>query len=173
MVKHKSCSFFGHRKIDITYDLKQKVKNCIEELIINYNVDKFLFGSNSNFNDLCHLVVTELKEKYPTLRRKCYTCKSEVCTLESERKKYEKTYSSVLKKEICLLGFEEEVEHKTKFQAGKASYIERNQAMIIDSDFCVFYYDKNYVPLTKTNSGTKIAYEYAKKKMKRTINLFE
>ena len=111
MVKHKSCSFFGHRKIDITYDLKQKVKNCIEELIINYNVDKFLFGSNSNFNDLCHLVVTELKEKYPTLRRKCYTCKSEVCTLESERKKYEKTYSSVLKKEICLLGFEEEVEH--------------------------------------------------------------
>ena len=72
-----------------------------------------------------------------------------------------------------MLGFEKEVEHKTKFQAGKASYIERNQAMIIDSDFCVFYYDKNYVPLTKTNSGTKIAYEYAKKKMKRTINLFE
>ena len=30
MQKHKICSFFGHRKIDITEELKQKVKELIE-----------------------------------------------------------------------------------------------------------------------------------------------
>ena len=85
----------------------------------------------------------------------------------------EKIYSKILNQEIHLLGFEEEFEHKTKYTAGRASYVERNQAMINDSDFCVFFYNKNYVPTTKTNSGTKIAYEYAIKKKKNVINLFK
>lgn len=71
-----------------------------------------------------------------------------------------------------MLGFEEEFENKTKYKARKASYIERNYAMINDSDFCVFYYNEKYVPLTKTNSGTKIAYDYAISKHKKVINLF-
>ena len=60
MQKHKICSFFGHRKIDITEELKQKVKEVIEDLIVNHNVLTFLFGSRSDFDYLCHLVVTEL-----------------------------------------------------------------------------------------------------------------
>ncbi len=173
MQKHKTCSFFGHRKIELTNSLKQRVKDCIEDLIINYNVQTFLFGSKSDFNDLCHFVVSELKEKYPNIKRICYTCKSEGCTLESERQELEKIYSWYLNQEIHLLGFEEEFEHKTKYTAGRASYIERNQAMITDSDYCVFYYNKNYIPPTKTNSGTKIAYEYATKNNKNVINLFK
>ena len=173
MEKHKTCSFFGHRKIELTNSLKEKVKDCIENLIIKSNVQTFLFGSKSNFNDLCHSVVSELKNKYPNIKRICYTCKSEGCTLESERQEREKIYSRLLIQEIHLLGFEEEFEHKTKYEAGRASYIKRNQAMIEDSDVCVFYYDKNYVPSTKTNSGTKIAYEYAVRKKKNVINLFK
>ena len=173
MEKHKTCSFFGHRNINANNDLKQKVKNCIEELIINYNVQTFLFGSKSNFNDLCHLAVSELKEKYPNIKRVFYTCKSEGCTLEIEREKYEIIYSRLLNQKIRLLGFEEEFEHKSKYEAGRASYVERNQAMINDSDFCIFYYNKNYVPSTKTNSGTKLAYEYAVRRKKKIINLFE
>ena len=173
MEKHKSCSFIGHRKIIENNDLKQKIKACIEDLIINHNVQKFLFGSGSNFNVLCHLAVSELREKYSNVKRICYTCKSEACTLEIERQERERIYSNVLNREVHLLGFEEEFEHKTKYEAGRASYVERNQAMINDSDFCVFYYDKSYVPLTKTNSGTKIAYEYAVRKKKNVINLFE
>ena len=46
--------------------------------------------------------------------------------------------------------------------AGQASYIERNELMINDSDYCVFYIDKK----TKYKSGTKIAHEYAKSKNK-------
>ena len=49
---------------------------------------------------------------------------------------------------------EEEVEHKTKYTAGKASYIERNFAMIDDSDYCIFYYDNNYKP--NMNSKKKL-----------------
>ena len=167
-----TCSFFGHRKIDVTDSLKQKLKNYIEDLIINNKVQIFLFSSKSNFNDLCHLVVTELKKNHPNIKRICYTCKSESCTLESERQQREKIISRFLNQQISLLGFEEEFEHKTKYTAGKASYVERNQAMINDSDFCVFYYNERYVPSTKTNSGTKLAYEYATKKNKKIINLF-
>ena len=167
-----TCSFFGHRKIDIYDNLKQRVKECIENLIENSNVQTFLFGSKSNFNDLCHTVVSELKEKYPTIKRISYTCKSEGCILENEREQLKKIYSRFLNVDIHLLGFEEEFEHKTKYTAGRASYVERNQAMINDSNFCVFYFNKDYVPSTKTKSGTKLAYEYATKKNKKIINLF-
>lgn len=171
-MKISVCSFFGHRKVELTDDLKQNLKICIEKLIVENNVQRFLFGSKSSFNDICHFVVTELKVKYPNIKRVYYTCKSETCTLEIDRQEQEKVFSRILKQEIHLLGFEEEFEHKTKYTAGKASYIERNQAMINDSDFCVFYYDNNYIPKSKTNSGTKIAYEYAERKNKNVINLF-
>ncbi len=173
MEKHKTCSFFGHRKIDETDGLKRQLKSVITNLIENEKVEIFLFGSRSDFNPLCHDVVTELKIRYPQIKRLFYTCRSEMCILEKERTYWEEVYSYFKKQPVTLLGFEEEVEHKTKYEAGKASYVERNQAMINDSDFCVFYYNKNYVPSTKTNSGTRIAYEYALRKKKKIINLFQ
>ena len=65
--------------------------------------------------------------------------------------------------------------------AGRASYVERNQEMINKSDFCIVYYDENYAPPKRKNSrrdltdyqpksGTKIAYDYAVKKKKIIIN---
>ena len=67
--------------------------------------------------------------------------------------------------------------------AGRASYVERNQEMINKSDFCIVYYDENYAPPKRKNSrrdltdyqprsGTKIAYDYAVKKKKIIINCF-
>ena len=176
------CSFFGHRKIELTEELKQKVKEIIEDLIVNHNVLTFLFGSRSDFDYLCHLVVTELKEKYPKIKRITYTCRSESCILESERKKLEKLYSYFNKQEVNLLGVEEEFEHATKYTSGRASYVERNQAMINDSDYCVFYYDENYQPELRKysrrsigyyqpKSGTALAYAYAKQKQKTIFNV--
>ena len=76
--------------------------------------------------------------------------------------------------EEYLLGFYEETYFPQKIEkAGKYSYVERNYEMIDESAYCVFYYDKNYLPPTKTNSGTKIAYEYALRKKKTVINLFK
>lgn len=177
----KKCSFFGHRNIEITDELKQKLKVVVEDLIIKNNVYNFLFGS-SNFDSLCRLVVTELKEKYENIKRIVYTGKSESCILETERKEWENIYSKLKKQPVHLIGVEQEFEHKTKYISGKASYVERNYAMINDSDFCVFYYDDKYMPdirkrgkksmwTYQPRSGTSLAYNYAKQKKKHIINL--
>ena len=178
------CSFFGHRNVEITEELKEKVKDVVEDLIVKHNVLTFLFGSNSNFNYLCHLVVTELKEKYKNIKRIAYTRRSETCTLENERQKWEEILSNLHKEKIFLLGVEEEFEHKTKYTSGKASYISRNQAMINNSNYCVFYYNEFYKPQKRKHSkkslsyyqpksGTKLAFIYAKQKNKIIINLFK
>lgn len=180
----RSCSFFGHRNVEITEELKEKVKSIVEDLIIDHNVYTFLFGSRSNFDALCQLVVTQLKEKYNNIKRIAYTCKSESCVLENEKKKWEEIYSRLYKKEVHLCGVEEEREYKSKYVAGRASYIERNYAMIDNSDYCVFYYNENYMPdmrkYSKKNalyyqprSGTALAYNHAKQKGKIIINIFD
>lgn len=178
------CSFFGHRKICVTEELQVKVKETIKNLINSYNVKVFLFGSRSDFDSLCHNIVTELKNTYPDLKRIIYTCKSETCVYESERLELERIYSKVLNQEVHLLCYDEEFEHKTKYSSGKASYIERNYAMIDNSDFCMFYYDENYLPemrkyskssvvFYQPKSGTALAFTYAKQKKKNIINVFE
>ena len=59
----------------------------------------------------------------------------------------------------------------------------KNQAMIDHSDYCLFYYDKNYLPpkrkLAKRdlfayqpNSGNALAYKYALQKKKCVHNFF-
>lgn len=182
MKEYKTCSFIGHRKIEVTNKLKQKVKDTVENLIINHNVNVFLFGSRSEFNNLCHLVVTELKEIHPNIIRKCYTCKNECAIIKHDRAKFEQLISKTINQDIPLCDYDEEVEHKTKFTSGKSSYIQRNQAMINDSDFCVFYYNKNYKPEMRKykksdvfehqpNSGTSLSFNYAKQKKKQIINI--
>jgi len=177
------CSFFGHRVIVITEELKIRLLKIIEDLIVKCNVQTFLFGSKSMFDDLCYEIVTCLKEtKYPSIKRIFYSCSSEACYLEKDRKVWEEYYKKINKKEK-FYGFEENFEHKTKFVAGKASYVERNYAMINDSDYCVFYYNQNYKPQMKKQSnryinnhpqksGTAIAYAYAKHKKKFVINTY-
>ena len=58
-----TCCFFGHRRINETEELKSKLVEIIENLIVEEQIDTFLFGSNSQFDSLCLKVVTEIKEK--------------------------------------------------------------------------------------------------------------
>ena len=181
---NNSCSFFGHRNTKLSYNQIKKLKMIIEDLIANKNVNNFLFGSRSNFDTICHYVVTKFKKRYPTIKRFAYTCSHESCILESERKHWEDVYSIIGKNRVKLLGVEEECEYKTKYISNKASYIERNYAMIDNSIYCIFYYDKHYKPEIKRstknsfinkqpNSGTAHAYKYAQKNKKIVINIFE
>ena len=185
----KVCSFFGHRKIVETEELIERIRNAIVNLIENHNVRVFLFGSRSDFDSLCHLIVTELKEQYPEIERRAYTCRSETCTLEKERAYWEGVYSYFEKRPVTLLGVEQEVEHKTKYTSGKAQYVERNQAMIDDSDFCIFYYNPFYQPPRRKcskrsvgdyqpKSGTQLALDYAYQRRRggkdlTVINVYE
>ena len=74
----KACSFFGHRDIPQTEELKQKVRETVEGLIVEEGIDTVLFGSCSSFDELCHIEVTGVKEKYSYIQRISYLCKHEV-----------------------------------------------------------------------------------------------
>ncbi len=179
----KTCCFIGHREIEINDELVFSIRHILEMLIEEEGVRTFAFGSRSQFNELCYDVVTSLKEVYPVIKRFYLTCKSEDCCLEKDREKEEAILRRVLKKDVRLKGFEEEIEHKTKYSSGRASYVERNRALIDMSDFCMFYYNPNYLPPTRKayksalssyqpKSGTALAFAYATQKKKHIINMF-
>ncbi len=164
----KSCCFFGHRKISETPELVQRLKNAIEVLIVENGVTVFYFGSKSEFDSLCLKIVTELKEKYPNIKR--VYVRSDLPDISDKYKNY------------LLESYEETYFPEKICGAGKAAYTERNQEMINKSDFCVVYYDANYLPPRRKNSkkdlsdyqpksGTAIAFDYAVKKKKGIINV--
>ena len=183
----KRCCFIGHRSIELTDDLLQQLKGTIKRLILEEGVRYFLFGSRSAFDDLCHHIVTELQNEYPHIVRVAYTRHSEYAVKAEEKEKLERLWASVLKTEVKLKDYDAEVQSDRVYSAGKASYVERNQEMIDNSDFCIFYYNESYLPpkRKRTNrdlstyqpkSGTRLAYEYAIQKSKNgekvVINTF-
>ena len=158
----------GHRKINLTEDLKSKLRVTMEKLIVDEKVDMFLFGSRSDFDDLCYEIVTELKEKHPHIKR---------VYVRAEYPFIDESYRNYI-----LESYEDTYYPERMENAGRASYVERNQEMINQSDVCVVYYDENYAPPRRRNSrrdladyqpksGTKIAYDYAVRKGKTIINV--
>ncbi|MBP3691649.1 MAG: hypothetical protein J6I80_00220 [Clostridia bacterium] len=155
-MKMNICCFIGHRTINETEELKSKLYNIIEKLIIEENVDTFLFGSKSRFNDLCYELVTEIKAKYPHIKR--IYVRAEYLHINDEYKKY------------LLQGYEDTYYPDNTIGAGKAAYVKRNFEMIKCSRFCIFYYDESYNPKSR-KSGTKIALDYAKRFKTKIINI--
>ena len=147
--------FIGHRNICADEKLVSILKETILNLIKN-GATTFIFGSKSSFDNLAWEIVTELKLKFKNVKRVYVRAGNKIINKDYE------TY---------LHNFYEETYFPAKLEnAGKYSYVERNYEMIEISDICVFYYDKNHLPL-KRKSGTKIAYEYALIKNKQIINL--
>ena len=151
-----SCCFFGHRTINETEELKSKLNEIIEKLIVDENVDTFLFGSKSRFNSLCLEFVTEIKEKYPHIKR-IYV-------------RAEYPYISEHYKNYLLESYEDTYYPEKILNSGRAAYVERNYEMIDNSRFCIVYYDEANAPTTR-KSGTKIALDYAIRKQKHIIVL--
>ena len=151
-----TCCFFGHRKINETEELKSKLVQIIEKLIIENSVDTFLFGSKSRFNSLCLELVSELKEKYPHIKR-VYV-------------RAEYPYISEHYKNYLLESYENTYYPENILNSGRASYVERNYEMIDNSHYCIVYYDEQSAPTTR-KSGTKIALDYAIKQCKKIIKI--
>ena len=149
-----TCCFFGHRTINETEELKAKLYKTIESLVVNENVDTFLFGSKSRFDSLCLELVTKLKEKYPHIKR--IYVRAEFPIISDEYKAY------------LLKNYEDTYYPENLIGAGKAVYVERNIEMINRSLFCIVYYDESNTPTTR-KSGTKIALDYAIKCKKKTF----
>lgn len=155
MIKN-TCCFFGHRTINETEALKLKLNEIIEKLIVEKKVDTFLFGSKSQFDDLCFEIVTRIKEKYPYIER-VYV-------------RAEYPYISEHYKNFLLKSYEDTYYPEKILNSGKAAYVERNYMMIDKSRFCVIYYDKQNAPTTR-KSGTKIALDYAVKRGREIIEV--
>ena len=151
-----TCCFFGHRNINETEELKSKLIEIIEKLIVDEKVDKFLFGSKSRFNSLCLELVTEIKEKYPHIKR--IYVRAEYSDINEHYKNY------------LLESYEDTYYPEYIIGSGRAAYVERNYEMIDKSKFCIVYYDEPNAPTTR-KSGTKIALDYAIKRKKEVIIL--
>ena len=150
------CCFFGHKKIYETEKLKKQLNETIEKLINDEKVDTFLFGSKSRFNDLCHELVTKIKENYPHIKR--IYVRAEFPYINDSYKNY------------LLEKYEDTYNPEKILNSGKAAYVERNYEMINNSRFCIIYYDDTYSPAMR-KSGTKIALEYAMKLKKEIVIL--
>ena len=153
-----TCCFIGHRTIEETEELKRGLQRTIERLICEAGVDTFLFGSKSRFDELCLETVTQMKEKYPHIKR--IYVRAEYPEIRDEYRKY-------------LLEFYEDTHYPERVKgAGRAVYVERNYEMIQNSRYCIFYYDPTNAPATR-KSGTKMALDYAGKRGKEIINIVE
>ena len=156
MYSTNACCFIGHREINETEELKSKILGVIENLIVNEKVDTFLFGSKSRFDSLCLELVTEIKQKYPYVRR--VYVRAEYANISCEYKDY-------------LLKFYDDTYYPERLiGATKAIYVKRNCEMIDSSRVCLIYCKENYYPKNR-KSGAKIALEYATER-KKTIYLF-
>lgn len=149
-------AFIGHRKIEQNAILVAKVHELIDCFIQN-GADTFLFGSRSEFNDLCYKAVTKLKEKHKTIRR---------VYVRGEYEFIGKDY-----REYLLSMYEDTFFPSAVHNAGVLSYIKRNEVMIDMCDILVVYYNEELSCSTK--SGTLHAVLYARKEGKSIYNVFQ
>ena len=166
-LKNKRCCFVGHRKIEQTAELEERLYNEVEKMI-DSGVDTFYFGSKSEFDRFCHRVVTSLREKYPHIKR---------IYVRAEYSDINEDYTGYL-----LENYEDTYYPDKVRNSGRAAYVERNQHMINLCSHCIFYYIEDYLPPRRRNSrrdisdyqpksGTKIAFDYAVQKKKNVINV--
>lgn len=147
-------AFIGHRKIEYSKRLENNLIEIVTNLIENENADVFLFGSRSEFDSLCYRIVTELKFSYKYIRR---------IFVRAEYEYIDKSYT-----EYLLESYEETYYPEEISGAGRLAYIKRNNVMVDKCDVLITYCDEEYQPKSRRGncqSGTKIAVDYAKKKI--------
>ena len=153
--------------------VKDKVVAKVEKLIIEQGAEEFVFAMISCFVDLCWVAVTELKEKYPQIKR----------IYRGMMAKPKARIKNMLNK--C---FEECTFPKDNKGMGFYRSLIISESLIDESDYIIAYYDeylatpyKYYEDVsitmkdngTKAQSGTKISLNYAFRNDKKFDNIFE
>ena len=128
-------------------------------------IDTFLFGSRSNFDELCHIVVTELKEKYPNIQRIVYLCKHETGCLVGEGAKMKQQIKQLTGRDVYVSEYEDIRKSDRMNSAGRATHVERNYWMIDDSCFVIIYCES--AKIIPKPSGTLLPYNYSRQKGKK------
>lgn len=152
-MENKICSFFGHREICITKELRSKLLIEIEKLIKKgFNI--FYFGGFGDFDNLCWEVTTELKKQYKYIKR--ILCVIDLKSITQGK----------LPKWIKKENYEEIIYLNLEFDWWYKRIYYRNCEMIKCSDFIIFYIEKT------ENSGAYKAMQYAKIRKKAYINIY-
>lgn len=150
------CCVIGHREFQGTESLREQLYQRIEDLIVNKGVDTFLLGSKSRFNSFCYGVITDIKEKYPHIKR--VYVRAEYPVIDEDYRRY------------LLEDYEDTYYPESVINAGWRAYIKRNIEMIDRSQVCLIYFDEADIPKGR-KSGTKFAFDYARKHKKEIIHI--
>lgn len=153
LIYEKSCSVFGHSKIEITKELENNLKSAFEMLITQEKVKYFYFGGFGEFDDLCWQIVTSLKGKYTNIKR--------IFCLSDPRHQRLSKRPKWLKDE----DYEEIIYLDLDFDYWYTRIYYRNCEIIDRSDIVVFYVNHT------EKSGAYKALQYAKRKEKQIINI--
>ena len=154
MQKHKSCSFFGTRSVIITEEMKIKINNKVLELLKS-DFRIFYFGGFSEFDIVCHKVVSEYKKDFPDIYR--IFCASDIRWLRVNKRP--KWLSEQDYEEIIYLDIDYDYWYSRIYY--------RNCEIINRSEFVLFFATEN------NESGAYKALKYAKLKKKDFVNLLE
>lgn len=150
---YKSCSCFGHKQIEITNKLKDKLYILFENLIKQKNVRYFYFGGFGEFDELCHSIISELKAKYKFINR--IFCLSDPRHLNRNKRPTwikDEDYENIT---YLYLDYD--------YWYTRIYY--RNLEIINRSDYVIFYVNQC------GSSGAYKALKYAEKKKKQIINI--
>ena len=146
----KTCTFFGHYKIEITDDLKHLLHTKIESLILD-GFSTFLFGGLSEFDDLCYKIVSLLKTKYSHIERVfCFYNEKDLAKPPKWTKDLE---------------YDRFTYFPLSFNWWYKRIYFRNCEMILNSDYVIFYVSH------EENSGAYKALKFAKQNKKEYSNV--
>ena len=150
------CSFFGHRDVTVSDELRARVTEAIRYAIDKLDCRIFYFGGYGDFDDLCYEIVTSIRESEPSLNLQRIYC------VPLEQRLYKKDRYYTPEK------YEDKIYISRSFNGWYKSIYFRNCSMIDESHSVIFYAE------ARENSGAYKAYQYAqKKKDKHVFNLWQ
>lgn len=152
----KILTFFGPRNFVPSENAKEKFNRIVENIISENDISICYFGEYGNFDIFTFECFLKIKSHYPNIEGHLilpYRSWSDLDWFIKTKKAegYDNCYF---------------LEHQCTF--GKYAIIERNKKMIDNSEIVVFYFDEN----NQKKGGTQIAFNYAKSKHKKIINIF-
>ena len=147
------CSFFGHREIEETTELREAIRREILKAI-DFGYRVFYFGGFGAFDALCHKIITEIKEE-----KRDFKIERVYCVVSEYYLRKRHRYLNVE-------DYEDVIYLKPDFDGWYKRIYYRNCAMIDASDYVIFYVE------ARADSGAYKAYKYAEKKKKTIINLY-
>ena len=155
--RYYRCFFTGHRQLYNRDKVALMLKDEIERLINEKNVEEFICGGAVGFDTLCAQVVIRLRETYKNIRLKIYVpCADHDMMWSSEdREKWRKI--SALADEVVYISnapYDNTCMHK------------RNRAMVNDAHYCIAY-------CFNRRSGTGVTLRFAGEAQCSVFNIWE